>query len=304
MTAPMELWVFVSILAAGFQTLRFMLQKQLTQVALSASGATFARFLFAAPLALIIAVCYVALRGAALPDIGALFWIYVPLGALTQILATVCVVLLFKRRNFAVGITFKKTEVILTVVMGMVLLGEGVSAMGFGAILLGLTGVLVLSDMPDIKGGFAARLINPSAGIGLLSGIFFGICAVCYRAASLELDSADPLLRAGLTLTAVAWVQLIGLGLWLKWREAGEVMRVLRAWRKTSLVGLASTGGSLCWFIAFTEQNAAYVQAVGQVELIMSLAVSVLVFGERPSLRELLGLALVSLSVIWLVLYL
>ncbi len=300
----MELWVFVSILAAGFQTLRFMLQKQLTQVALSAGGATFARFLYAAPLAAIIAFLYMRLRGAVLPDTGALFWLYVPLGALTQILATVCVVLLFKRRNFAVGITFKKTEVILTVLVGLLILGEGVSATGLGAIVIGLTGVLVLSDMPDIKGGLMARLINPSAGIGLTSGVFFGICAVCYRAASLELASEDPLLRAGLTLTAVAWTQLIGLGLWLIWREPGEVGRVTGAWRKTSLVGLTSTAGSLCWFVAFTEQNAAYVQAVGQVELIMSLAVSVLVFGERPTKREIIGLVLVALPVVWLVIYL
>lgn len=40
------------------------------------------------------------------------FWAYALAGGLTQILATMCVVALFAERNFAVGITFKKTEVI------------------------------------------------------------------------------------------------------------------------------------------------------------------------------------------------
>jgi len=42
----------VTIAAAIFQTLRFMLQKSLNAVTLSATGATFARFLYSAPLVL------------------------------------------------------------------------------------------------------------------------------------------------------------------------------------------------------------------------------------------------------------
>jgi uncharacterized membrane protein len=57
-------------------------------------------------------------------------------------------------------------------------------------------------------------------------------------------------------------------------------------------------GGSLCWFTAFTLQNAALVFAVGQVEVIFSLLAARLFFGERQSAREGWGIALVTLSVI------
>jgi drug/metabolite transporter (DMT)-like permease len=62
--------------------------------------------------------------------------------------------------------------------------------------------------------------------------------------------------------------------------------------------------GSLSWFIAFTLQTAAYVQALGQVELLFSLMASVLFFKESVSRRELGGIGFLGLSILVLVLVL
>uniref|UniRef100_UPI0035C83CFA EamA family transporter n=1 Tax=Yoonia sp. TaxID=2212373 RepID=UPI0035C83CFA len=86
--------------------------------------------------------------------------------------------------------------------------------------------------------------------------------------------------------------------------ERGEVMRVLRAWRVAGLVGITSMIGSICWFTAFTLQNAAYVNAVGQIELLFSLMVGAFVFGERIGPREWQGLILLTISIVMLVLLL
>ena len=112
----MPLWIPVTLAAASFQTVRFMLQKVLSSVTLSAAGATFSRFVYSAPLILLLLWAYVAATGAELPALSAQFWGFATIGGLSQILATVCVVALFKERNFAVGITFKKTEVIQTAI--------------------------------------------------------------------------------------------------------------------------------------------------------------------------------------------
>ncbi|EDZ42604.1 MAG TPA: hypothetical protein DHC76_14745 [Rhodobacteraceae bacterium] len=63
-----------------------------------------------------------------------------------------------------------------------------------------------------------------------------------------------------------------------------------------------SLGGSLGWFLAFTLQTAAYVKALGQIELIFSLMVSVLVFKERLSMREGIAIGFLSASVLLLIL--
>jgi len=89
---------------------------------------------------------------------------------------------------------------------------------------------------------------------------------------------------------------------WLVWREPGEVTRVLGLWRKTVWVGVTGAFGSLGWFAAFSLQNAAYVRALGQVEMVFMVAVSTLVFRERFQLREGLGIALIVASVLIIVL--
>ena len=119
----MEAWIILSIAAAAFQTLRFMLQKHLSMGTLSTGGATFARFAYSMPFVVTLALSYVIFSDAEWPSYSGLFWAYALSGGLAQILATWCVVALFSQRNFAVGITFKKTEVIQTALVGLLVLG-------------------------------------------------------------------------------------------------------------------------------------------------------------------------------------
>lgn len=296
----MDAWILFTLGAVVFQTIRFMIQKVLATGGLSAAGATFARFFYAAPLIWIALALVINRIG--LPDIGPDFPFFVLAGAMTQILATVCVVLLFQSRNFAVGITFKKTEVIMTVVVGFLILGEGVSLLGFAAILLGMAGVLVLSDPPEgMTRNLRSIVSNRAVGLGLASGVMFAVSAVTYRGATLEV-AAEPFLRTIIALSAVLTVQVLALGLWLMIREPGEITRVAKAWRRAGWIGVMSLAGSLCWFTAFTLQNASYVNALGQVEVILSLLASVFFFHEKISRREVYGIALITFSVLVLVL--
>ena len=297
-----SLWVIAAIAAAGFQTLRFMLQKVLSTAVLSPAGATFSRFLYSAPVIAVLTAAYLFVTGQALPALSPAFWGFVFAGGLAQITATIFVVTLFKSRSFAVGVTLMKTEVILSVIVGLILLGEGVSAVAFAAIALGLVGVLLLSTPPQVKGLGMAEMFNRGVALGLGSGILFAVSAVSYRGASLELDAADPVLRAAVTLAAVTGSQMLGMASWLWLRDRPQLGAVWGARRVAVWVGIMSMGGSFGWFLAFTLQTAAYVKAVGQVELIFSLMASVLFFGERSTMRELSGMAVLVASILLLVL--
>lgn len=89
---------------------------------------------------------------------------------------------------------------------------------------------------------------------------------------------------------------------WLSLREKGEIARVWAARRVAVWVGMTSLLGSFCWFWAFTLQNAAYVKALGQIELLLSLLASVLFFKEVITRREILGMGLLILSILVLLL--
>ena len=266
---------------------------------LSTGGATLARFFYSMPFVVSLAVGYLIYTGTARPEFSSLFWVYALSGGLAQILATWCVVALFAQRNFAVGITFKKTEVIQTALVGFLVLGDRITFAGSLTIFVGLIGVLILSD--NRIAGQGARLFNRAAGLGLASGAFFAISAVGYRGATLEIASDDAFLRALVTLAVVTTSQALALILWLAWRERGELGRVIAARRTAVWMGITGMGGSLCWFTAFTLQNAAYVFVVGQIEVIFSLLASVLFFREKITGREFLGIALLSISIVGLV---
>ncbi|KUF09679.1 DMT family transporter [Pseudoponticoccus marisrubri] len=300
----MELWVIASLIAALFQTVRFMLHKILAGSGLSATGSTFARFAYASPFALLALGGYLYATGHTLPPLGPGFLGWAVLGGMGQILATVLVVLTFRERNFAVGITFKKTEVIQTALLGFVVLGEAVSPGGWLAIGIGLVGVLLLSETPGLTEALWQRMRSRAVVLGLGSGFFFAISGVGYRAATLQVGAEDPILRAAITLVCVTALQALGMAAWLHWREPGQLAAVWAARRRAIWLGLSSMGGTLGWFTAFTLQTAAYVYALGQVELIFSLAASVLFFRETVTRRELAGIACLTASIVVLVLVL
>jgi drug/metabolite transporter (DMT)-like permease len=298
----MSLWIPITLAAAVFQTLRFMLQKTLSTGKLSAVGATFARFAYSAPLIWIGLAAYLSVSDQSIPMPNAAFWAYAGVGGLSQILATICVVMLFKQRNFAVGITFKKTEVIQTAIVGFVVLGEGVNLGGAAAILLGLAAVLILSKTPGSSGAWWSHLTNRASALGLGSGVLFAFSAVGYRGATLQFGDMEPALRAAITLGFVVSFQAFVMAIWLLWKDRAELLAVWQTRRVAMFVGLTSMGGSFCWFYAFTLQNAAYVKALGQVELILSLLASVLFFREKITAREMTGMVLLGLSIVTLVL--
>lgn len=302
MGGMLELWIVVSFAAACFQTLRFMLQKVLSVQTLSPAGVTFARFCYSAPIIVLAMAFYAPAYGHVLQPPPLAFWVFATTGALAQVLATVAVVTLFKLRNFAVGVTLMKTEVILSALLGFVLLGDGIGAWALCAILIGVAGVLLLSPAPETTHSGWRTLLNRGIALGLGAGLLFAISAVCYRGASLEIDSDDPILRAGLTLAAVTSMQMAGMWLWLRWRDAPQIRAVWQARQRAVWIGITSLAGSFCWFFAFTLQAAAYVKAVGQVELVLSLIASLLFFGEKVSGRELLGMAVLCASILMLVL--
>ncbi len=299
----MELWIPITIAAAFAQNLRFMLQKHLKATRLSTGGATFARFLYSFPLVGIIVALYLAATDQPIPSVNATFASYAVVGGLAQILATMCVVALFAERNFAVGITFKKTEVLQTALVGLIVLGEGISTLGLVAILVGFVGIILLSDPPEGGGGLG-RFFNKASGLGLLSGVLFAFSATGYRGATLSLGLDDVFLRAAFTLSLVTAGQAATMALWLAFREKGEISRVLIHWRVAGLVGVFSMFGSLGWFLAFTLQNAAYVKALGQIELVFSYLATTLFFKEKTSGRELLAMGFLTASILLLILFL
>ncbi len=297
------LWIPITLFAAFMQNLRSALQKHL-KGRLSTGGASYVRFLYACPFALVYLAGVHLVGGYPVPQVNALFLLYCLLGGLSQIVFTFLLVYLFSFRNFAVGTTYSKTEVIQVALLGLILLGDTVSTAGAFAIAFGMVGILALSvahqqvSWKALATGFFER----TTMIGLLCGLCLGASVVFFRGASLSLGDDAVIIRAAFALAVSLVMQTVIMGAYLLWREPGQMTAILRHWRPSLAVGVSGFLASVGWFTAFTLQNAAYVRAVGQIELVFTFIASVVFFKEKTSRLELLGVGLILAAILLLIL--
>lgn len=299
----MELWIPITIAAAFFQNLRSALQKHLTG-RLSTYGATYARFVYAVPFVAAYTAALAGPGGMPVPRMDLAFAFYTVAGGSAQIIATFLLIHLFSYRNFAVGTTYSKTETVQTAVFGVLILGDRLHPLAAAGILVSLAGVVLMSagQGPTTLRTLLTGLLQRPALIGILSGSFFGISIVSYRAASLSLEDTPYLMQAATTLLCATLFQSLAMGAWIRLREPGQVTRVIATFRLGVWVGLSGMLASACWLTAATLQNAAYVRVLGQVELVFVFIASMVFFRERPGALEVGGILLVVAGIVLLLL--
>nr|WP_155190171.1 DMT family transporter [Roseibium denhamense] len=283
--------------------MRSALQKHL-KGALGTTGATFVRFSYGVPFAILyVAVLHYGFAYP-FPAVTSTLLIAGALGGVAQILGTFLLVELFSFRNFAVGTAYSKTEPILAALFGLIVLGDRISLASAGFITTGVAGVVVISLARTHKGwaGVKGALLSRPAAIGLASAGFFGASAVAYRMASLSLEGTEVPMQAGCTLVYATVLQTLIMAGWMAWRAPGELKATLSTWRTAVWVGLAGVAGSIGWFTAMTLQNVAYVRALAQIELVFTFLAAWLVFKESVSRPEIMGCVLITGSVIGLIL--
>lgn len=290
----MPLWIPVTIAAAFLQNLRSTWQKQLTG-SMSATAATYVRFSFGLPVAIVYLWALNTVGGYALPSLNGWFLVYCAVGGVAQVIATFLLVALFAYRNFAVGTTYSKTETVQAALFGIIVLGDHPSLGALAAILVSFAGVIAISMAKShlTLSNFARSISEKPTLMGLGTGAGFGVSAVCYRAASLSLNGDGFLISASYTLVTVLTIQTVLMTVWLMWREPMELRKTAAAWKVSSLVGIVGAAASVCWFTAMTIENAAYVRALGQIELVFTFASSYFLFKEKTGRLELLGILLV-----------
>lgn len=299
----MELWIPITIAAAFLQNLRSALQRHLRS-SLGTRGASFVRFGYGFPVAVLYLSGLHVLGGYDLPHMNWQFVLWAIIGGLAQIYATMMLVYLFSLRNFAVGTAYSKTEPVQAALFGLILLGEKLQAGTVVAIIVGVIGVMLISvaRTPLKARNLLEALVSRTALIGIASGGVFGISAVAYRSASLSLDGPNAVVQAAFTLAFVTGFQTLYMLIWMLFTDRSEIGKVVRSWRSSSLVGLAGVVGSAGWFTAMTLQQVAYVRALGQIELVFTFAASVFLFKERINRVEVLGCLLILAGILGLIL--
>ncbi|HEX5508721.1 MAG TPA: DMT family transporter [Pseudolabrys sp.] len=290
------LWAVYTIIAAAAQTARNAMQRELTGT-LGTVGATHVRFLFGFPFAILSLLGVLAVSHAPLPHPNFMFWPWIAVGFLAQIAATALMLATMNDRSFVVTIAYIKTEPVQVALFGFVLLGDKITPLLAVAILIATAGVVVMSLKP---GAVSAGGVKPTV-LGLVSGGMFGISAVGYRGAILDLHLANYVVAATYTLAVGLILQAALLSAWLAVREPKVLKAIVQAWRPSLAAGFMGALASQFWFLAFAIATAASVRTLALVEVLFAQAISKFVFKQPTAPREAIGILLIVIGVALLV---
>ncbi len=288
----MFLWIPATLAASVLQVGRNALQRGL----LPKSGpwaATLVRFLFGLPFSLLLALAaYVCTPGAAL-HFSSPFWLNTLSGAVSQVLATACLLVAMRRAGFAVGTSMQQSSLPLAAILGLAFFHDQLHALAWVGVALTSAALLVLT-WPREAGG-----PQPVSGgvFGLLSGLCFGYSLNAYRQAGLAMDAGHPIFAAAATVTVSQAFQSTGLSLLLVLWDRAALRSVFTAWRQSLLAGLCGATASVCWLIALGMAPAAPVRALGVIEAPVAAVAGRRMFRERLSLVQWLAGAAVAVGV-------
>lgn len=294
-------WIPIVIWAAFAQTIRNATQRTLV-AELGTLSATLVRFLYGLPFAfawLLVVYRFLGPTGAALswPPFTAAYagWVFV--GAAAQLAATAFLLQAMRQRNFIVGVTFSKTEVLQVGIFATIFLHELPTVWSALAMVIATVGVLLLSVPQKVPGGARVWAGN-AAWFGLGSGACFALSSVGYRGASLQWSGTSPWLIGAWAVVLAQSLQSVVLGSWLGLRAPGTLASIAKAWRLSLLAGMMGALASIGWLTATAMRPAGDVRTLGLVEVLFSYVVSRRLFNERMSASELTGLLLVSAGVL------
>jgi transporter family protein len=127
----------------------------------------------------------------------------------------------------------------------------------------------------------------------LLSAVFAALTAIFAKIGLQGIDSdMATLIRTVVIFFALA-AFVVATGKW-----TSPVDLPARAWTFLVLSGLATGASWVCYFRALQRGQASQVAPVDKLSLLLVVLFAVLFLGERPSLHEWIGVAMVGLGVV------
>jgi drug/metabolite transporter (DMT)-like permease len=291
------LWVVFTLIGAGAQTARNAMQRNLVET-LGTVGATHVRFLFGFPFALLFLAGVLAATGRPPPRPTPEFWPWIVGGASAQIVGTALMLMAMTQRSFVVATAYLKTEPVQVALFGLVALGDRLTLPLSAAILIATAGVMLMSWRPGAAPAAGGR--RPML-LGVGAGGCFALAAIGYRGAILALDTPHFVAAATFSMTVGLLFQTIVLSAYLRLRQPRALIALIRSWRASLPAGFFGALGSEFWFLAFAIATAASVRTLALIEVVFAQGVTVFVFRQRTTARDIAGVVLVVIGAALLV---
>ncbi len=304
MDAPSWLWALLASSAASLQLLRNSLARELS-TRISTALTSWSRFAFNLPFSSALVGGLVWLHG--WPALSGSFFLWCGATAASQLLANLALIAAFRRGSFSRSIALHKLEVVAGALIGVLWFAEYPSALGWIGVIISTIGVFWLRPREGDGGasvGIGRFALDPGAWLALFCAALLAFAGFVLKEATAEFALHNPRVGAGRfeaaahTLFHTTWIEVVALSAGIARYQPSDFRAVPREWRRMLSTGAASFSGSLCWFWAYSLALVAYVRAVGQIEAVFSVLVSLYIFREAQVRRQIPGIAIVTFGIL------
>ena len=235
------------------------------------------RFFFLLPFALI------ASLAVGFPSVGPEYWLYSGLAGFVQVISTLLLSKAFKYGEISVTVTIWKLQVVLVAILGVIFLKEEITLAGFAGILVSLFGIYLLNVQRS-----RLSLTEPLLILLQEKGMRYALFAALAVAPTILLfkktaQISDPYFS---TLTNYAFATIMILPLVIR-KSARQVALVPRYLPRFLAMGVFAAAGTILGNFGYIRSAAAYVEAVKQVEIPVTLTVGMLFFRERERVQAI-----------------
>lgn len=187
-----------------------------------------------------------------------------------------------------------KSSTVLTILLALIFLQEGISGVKILSILLIGGGTLLMIDKKDV----GADRQKQSGGwliYAVLSAVFASLTAILGKIGITGIDSNLGTAIRTTVVLAMAWMMVFLTG---KQREIRKTEKKELAF--ICLSGLATGASWLCYYRALQEGPASVVVPIDKLSIVVTIAFSWIVFHERLSKKSMLGVACITFGTVLL----
>ena len=266
------LWIPITLAASSAQTIRNATQRHL-QEDIGTLGATFVRFAFAIPFAVIWFTLLAVFIDTPQFSFSSTYFAWLSLGALSQITGTALMLRAMQGENFTLVTAYVKTEVLQVAIFGLIFLGEPLGLPAIIAVVIGTSSVLALSFAQHDRITILSKLISRSTMYGIASGAAFALSTVGFKGATVSLSS-DYLSAAALTVILAQLFQTLLMSAYFVRYQKDLITKLCKKWKQSMFVGTSGACASIGWFTAMAIEPIAHVRTFALIEVLMSYMIS------------------------------
>lgn len=181
-----------------------------------------------------------------------------------------------------------KSSTVLTILLALFLLGEGISLPKTAAVLMITAGILLMVEKKDVEGssgGKKSSWLLYAAGSAFFASLTSILGKIGIAGVESNLGTA---IRTAVVLV-MAWGMVFLTG---KQQEVKKVER--KEFEYLCLSGVTTGASWLCYYKALQEGPASVVAPIDKLSVLVTVFFSYLVFGEKLKERAVIGLGLLT----------